>query len=104
MSKLFGIYLVLLIIRPQEFVLALAGVPILQVLLVACLAIWVLARDKKLALPPFALAGCLLIFAPLTVAMNGWWGGVPEALGKLAPVIAIFVVASMAARELRALH
>jgi putative inorganic carbon (HCO3(-)) transporter len=104
MSKLFGIYLVLLIIRPQEFVLALADVPLLQVLLLACLAMWVLARDKRLSLPPFVLVGCLFIFAPLTVGMNGWWGGVPAALGRLDPVIAIFLVASMAARELRALH
>ena len=104
MSILFGLYLVLLIIRPQEFVPALASVPMLQMLLVACLAIWVLSRDKKLSLPQFSLAGCLLVFAPLTIGMNGWWGGVPAALGHLGPVIAIFVVATMAARELRALH
>jgi putative inorganic carbon (hco3(-)) transporter len=104
MSVLFWLYLVLLIIRPQEFVLALAGLPLLRVLLLACLAMWVLARDKRLSLPPFVLVGCLFIFVPLTVGMNGWWGGVPAALGRLNPVLGIFLVASMAARELRTLH
>jgi O-antigen ligase len=59
---------------------------------------------KNLSLPPITLVVCLLVFAPLTVAMNGWWGGVPIALNRLDPVIAIFVIASMAARKVRALH
>jgi putative inorganic carbon (hco3(-)) transporter len=104
MSALFCLYLALLIVRPQEFVPALVGLPILQVLLLLCLALWAVSKDKRLSLPPFVLMGWLLLFIPLTVGLNGWWGGIPAALGQIVPPIGIFVAASMAARELRALH
>lgn len=104
MSALFLLYLVLLIIRPQEFVPALEGVSILQAVLSACLVVWMLSGDKRLTLPPIILIGCLFIFIPLTVGMNGWWGGARLALAKLNPVFAIFIVASMASRKMRALQ
>jgi putative inorganic carbon (hco3(-)) transporter len=104
MTSLFQIYLVLLIIRPQEFVPALMGVPILQLLLLICLALWLFSRDKRIGLPPIVLVGCFLVFAPLTVAANGWWGGVAAAHARLDPIAVIFLVATMAARELSAMR
>lgn len=104
MTLLFQIYLALLIIRPQEFVPALIGVPILQLVLLACLVIWMFSSEKRILLPPVVLVGCFLLFAPLTVAANGWWGGVVLAHARLDPVAAIFLVATMAARKLPVLR
>src|ERR1700729_979445 len=102
MTLVFQIYLVLLIIRPQEFVPSLMHVPILQLLLLICLALWIFSRDKRVGLPPIVLVACFLVFAPLTVAANGWWGGVAAAHARLDPIAVIFLVATMAARELSA--
>jgi putative inorganic carbon (hco3(-)) transporter len=104
MTLLFQIYLVLLIIRPQEFLPILMGVPILQLLLLSCLGLWLFSRDKNVALPPIVLVGCFLIFAPLTVAANGWWGGVAIAHAHLDPIVVIFLVATMAARKVSAMR
>jgi putative inorganic carbon (HCO3(-)) transporter len=103
-TLLFQIYLVLLIIRPQEFVPALMGFPIMQLVLLSCLLIWAFSSRKWISLPPIILVGCFLLFAPLTVAANGWWGGVAMAHAHLDPVAAIFLVATMAARKLPALR
>jgi putative inorganic carbon (HCO3(-)) transporter len=104
MTALFCLYLALLILRPQEIIPALTGIPILQMLLLTLLGLWGIAKDKKLFLPPFVLIGWFGLFVPLTVGLNGWWGGVTGALGQIAPVIVIFIVASMAAREVRHLN
>jgi putative inorganic carbon (HCO3(-)) transporter len=104
MTFLFQLYLVLLIIRPQEYLPALKGIPLMQLLLLACLAIWLFSKNKQLLLPPVVLVGCFLIFAPFTQAANGWWTGVMLAHEYLDPIVAIFLVTTMAARPLSALR
>jgi putative inorganic carbon (hco3(-)) transporter len=104
MNRLFWIYLLLVFLRPQEILTGMENVPILQIVLMSCLFLWVVSKDKDLSLPPFALVACLLAYIPLTVGLSGWWGGVPVAFGIMAPVVGIFIIASKAARELPALH
>jgi putative inorganic carbon (HCO3(-)) transporter len=104
MSTLFCLYLVMLILRPQEFLPVLQGAPVMMVFMLICLALWIVTPDKKASSPPIVLIGLLLVFMPLTVGLNGWWGGSLVALAKLTPVFSIFIIASMAARELRALR
>jgi putative inorganic carbon (HCO3(-)) transporter len=101
---LFQLYLVFLIIRPQEFLPVLKDVPIMQLLLMACLAIWLFRKNKQLYLPPVVLVGCFVLFAPFTQAANGWWTGVALAHAYLDPIVAIFLVTTMAARPLSALR
>ena len=104
MSTLFCLYLVMLILRPQEFIPVVQGMPVMMAFMLLCLALWVVKPDKQASSPPIVLLGVLLVFMPLTVALNGWWGGSLVALGTLTPVFSIFIIASMAARELRVLH
>jgi putative inorganic carbon (HCO3(-)) transporter len=104
MSALFGLYLVLLILRPQEFIPGLQSVPILQYLLLIGLLMWVTSRDKQASLPPFIFALLYLVFVPITVGINGWWGGVLGTLGALIPVLGIMLMASLASRRLSTLH
>jgi putative inorganic carbon (HCO3(-)) transporter len=104
MTVLFGIYLVLLILRPYEFVPALNGVPIMLALMMLCLLIWIFRPDKRASLPPFVLLFWMMFLMPLTVAINGWWGGYSVAFVALFPSLAVFILATMAGRGLRALH
>jgi O-antigen ligase len=104
MVTLFGIYLVLLILRPHEFVPALNGVPIMLGIMLFGLLIWLFSADKRASLPPFMLLFLMMFFMPLTVAINGWWGGVQPAFAALFPSLAVFILASMAGRSLKALH
>lgn len=104
MTTLFGIYLVLLILRPHEIVPALAGLPIMLGLMMLCLLLWALTPGKRVSLPPTVLLICAMFFLPLTVAINGWWGGFPVAFVALFPSAVVFILATMAGRGLRALH
>jgi putative inorganic carbon (HCO3(-)) transporter len=103
-TTLFGIYLVLLILRPHEIVPALAGLPIMLGLMMLCLLLWALTPGKRVSLPPTVLVICVMFFLPLTVAINGWWGGFPVAFVALFPSAVVFILATMAGRGLRALH
>jgi putative inorganic carbon (hco3(-)) transporter len=103
-TTLFGIYLVLLILRPHEIVPALAGLPIMLGLMMLCLLLWALTPGKRVSLPPTVLVICSMFFMPLTVAINGWWGGFPAAFVALFPSAVVFILATMAGRGLRALH
>jgi putative inorganic carbon (hco3(-)) transporter len=103
-TTLFGIYLLLLILRPHEIVPALAGLPIMLGLMMLCLLLWALTPGKRVSLPPTVLLICAMFFLPLTVAMNGWWGGFPVAFVALFPSAVVFILATMAGRGLRALH
>lgn len=94
--------LLLLLLRPQEVMPALAGVPVVQIVLLVALAAWVTGRDKGFELPQFRILLLLLIVMCLGVGFNGWWGGMPGVLVDLAPSIGIFLVASMATRTIRA--
>jgi putative inorganic carbon (HCO3(-)) transporter len=104
MTALFCLYLVLLILRPQEFVPMVQGLPLMMACMLICLALWAVRPDKRATSAPFVLISLMLVFMPLTVGLNGWWGGTLPALGELVPVFAICLLASMAARELSVLR
>ena len=74
----FLIYVVLLIIRPQEFVPALQQVPILQYTLLGAFALWLATRDKGLKYPQFKLLLPFLVVAWIGMGLSGWWGGIIE--------------------------
>lgn len=93
--------LVLLLLRPQEVLPGLAGVPVVQVSMLLALATWLASHDKGLELPQFRLLLLLVGFMCLGVGVNGWLGGMPGVVTELAPSIAVFLVAAVAAREIR---
>ena len=96
--------LVLLLLRPQEVLPAMAGVPVVQVAMLMALTTWLFTRDKGLELPQFRLLLLLVGVMCLGVGVNGWWGGMPGVITELAPSIAVFLVAGVAARDLRAFN
>lgn len=100
----FYTYLVLLIIRPQDFLPSMAGTPLLQVAMALALLAWLFSSAKHLELPQFRLVIPFLATTCLGVGLAGWWGGIPEALGRLLPSLALFTLASAAVRDLAELR
>jgi len=96
--------LILLLLRPQEVLPALAGIQVVQIVLLLALAAWMLKPDKALEQPQFRILLPLLGVMCLGVGLNGWLGGMPRVLLDLAPAVSIFLVTSMATRNLRAFN
>ncbi|OOG53669.1 O-antigen ligase family protein [Rhodanobacter sp. C03] len=89
------LYLVLTIIRPQDYMPGLAGVPVLPVVLLLAFALWLSSAGKALAAPQFLILPIFLLVMLLSDMANGWLGGAAEQLMKFGPVvIAFFVLAT----------
>jgi putative inorganic carbon (HCO3(-)) transporter len=88
-------YLVLTIIRPQDYMPGLVGVPILPVVLILAFAQWLGSVGKNLSAPQFMILPIFLLVMLLSDAANDWLGGALEQLEKFGPtVIAFFVLAT----------
>jgi len=88
-------YLVLTIIRPQDYMPGLVGVPILPVVLILAFAQWLGSAGKNLSAPQFVILPIFLLVMLLSDAANDWLGGALEQLEKFGPtVIAFFVLAT----------
>lgn len=92
-------YLVLLVIRPQEFLPSMAGTPLLQLVMVMALLAWSQSRPMHLEFPQFRLMLPFLLTTFIGIGLGGWWGGIPKALDYLLPSLAIFTLASGAVRD-----
>ena len=89
------IYLVLTIIRPQDYMPALAGVPVLPVVLVLAFLCWLGSNAKTFAAPQFVILPVFLLVLMVSLVFNGWSGGALEQLTNFGPiVIAFFVLAA----------
>jgi O-antigen ligase len=95
MFPLILLYLVLTIIRPQEYMAAFTGVPILPVVLVAAFACWLASNAKTFAAPQFIILPVFLLVLMISVVVNGWAGGALDQFEKFGPIaIAFFVFAA----------
>jgi O-antigen ligase len=95
------LYLVLLLIRPQEYVPALLDVPLMPAMLIAALAQWVLSRDKDLGQPQYLLLAGFLFAIMGSLVVNGWPGGAMVQLASFGPAVAAFVLMANAANTPR---
>lgn len=94
MFALILLYVVLTIIRPQDYMPGLVGVPLLPVVLVLAFGFFVAGR-KNLSAPQFLLLPIFLLVLMISEVTNGWMGGTVDQLGKFGPtVIAFFVLAT----------
>jgi O-antigen ligase len=90
MFPLILLYVVLTIVRPQEYIPALMNLPILPVVLVLAFAAWLASGTRTPRAPQFLIL--LAFFAVLMVSevANGWVGGVKQELGAFGPVVLTF--------------
>lgn len=87
-------YLGLLYTRPQEYLPALDGVPIMPALLGSAFLFWLARRNKRLDAPQYPLVLALVAVMIVSKAVQGWLGGIPIMLGNFLPVVVLFVLVS----------
>ena len=95
MFPLIILYLVLTIVRPQDYMPALASVPLLPVVLVLAFLCWLGSSGKTHAAPQFLILPAFLVVMMISQVTNGWAGGAFQVLTRFGPtVIAFFVLAA----------
>ncbi|WP_233842625.1 O-antigen ligase family protein [Dyella sp. 2HG41-7] len=95
MFPLIILYLILTIIRPQEYMAAFTGIPILPVVLISAFLCWLISSAKTFAAPQFVILPVFLLILMVSVVVNGWFGGALDQLEKFGPImIAFFVLAA----------
>ncbi|MET0330176.1 MAG: O-antigen ligase family protein [Dyella sp.] len=102
MYPLILFYLVLTIVRPQDYLPGLVDVPLLPVVLVLSFLCWLASAAKTFAAPQFFLLPAFLLVMMLSQVTNGWVGGAKDELVKFGPtVIAFFVFAAACTTQRR---
>jgi len=104
LNLLFSLYLLLLLLRPQEWIESLRAVPILQVLLLACLAAWLFTGRKAWRLPQFPLLAWFLVATFASAVVAGWLGGLLVQYNRLIPILLMLLVLVSVAQELAMLR
>ena len=90
------IYLVCTIIRPQDYMPALADVPLLPVFLILAFVAWSASSAKTLAAPQFIILPFFLLTLMISEVANHWLGGALEQLKQFGPIAIAFVVLATA--------
>lgn len=102
MFPLILVYVVLTIIRPQDYVPGLDLVPILPVVLMLAFGTWLISRDKTFQAPQFIILPAFLLILMISEVANGWTGGAVDELAKFGPaVIAFFVLGAACSTQKR---
>lgn len=88
------LYLVLVLIRPQDYpdIADSLSVPVLQVVLGLALLGWLASRAKSFAAPQYLLLGVFLLVLMISKIVNGWAGGALVQLLKFGPIVAAFTI------------
>lgn len=87
-------YLVLVLIRPQDYPVFVEspGLSWQPIVLVLAGLFWLLSARKSFAAPQYLLLLCFLLALMLSQVANGWTGGALVQLSKFAPVVLAFVL------------
>ena len=92
MFPLILLYVVLTIIRPQDYVPGLETAPILPVVLLLAFAMWLASRSKTFEAPQFVILPAFLLILMISQMSNGWAGGALDELARFGPVVIAFFV------------
>lgn len=88
-----ALYLVLVLVRPQEYPQMVdSGVPLLPLALVSALLAWLASTRKRFDEPQYLLLPLFMLATCLSIAFNGWPGGAVEQFSLFAPSLVGFVV------------
>lgn len=97
------VYLVLVIIRPQDYPALVDSIPLplLPVTLVVAALLWLLSSHKRFDAPQYLLLLLFFVVMMLSNIVNGWAGGALVQFNKFAPVVLAFVVFANAVNDRR---
>ena len=92
MYPLILLYLILTIVRPQDYLPGLENVPILPIVLFLAAGTWLFSRAKTFAAPQFLILPAFLLILMISEVTNGWTGGAIDELARFGPVVIAFFV------------
>jgi putative inorganic carbon (hco3(-)) transporter len=83
-------YVVVLYVRPQEYLPEFVGSPIVPALLGFVAFFWLVAQKKNFEAPQHRLMPCLALAMFISVAMSGWMGGAVGTVVIFVPTMLLF--------------
>lgn len=93
------LYTVFLVLRPQDFIPALAGAPYMMIFLAGAFLATVIGRRLSFSdVPTLALFGLVLVMLLSTIA-NGWVGGVVPILTNFGTIVVTYLVCAGQLRD-----
>ena len=101
MFFLINIYLILTLIRPQDYVPAFEAVRVLPVVLIAALVAWLFSPGKDFSAPQFLLLLLFFCVAVVSEVASGWTGGALQVLFVFGPVVVAFAILASAVTSRR---
>ncbi len=85
-------YLVVLYIRPQEYLPAFIGTPLVPVLLMTTLVLWLIGQSKDFQAPQHGLMLWLTLCMFLSIVFTGWLSGAIKGVTDFIPTLLLFYV------------
>lgn len=92
MFVLMLLYLVMTIVRPQDYMPAFTGIPVMPVVMILAAVIWLASSKKHLAEPQYLLLPAFLMAMVASLIMTGWVGGGLVVLERFGPFVIAFVL------------
>lgn len=86
------IYLILTLVRPQDYIQAFEVVRILPVVLFVAFLAWAVAPNKDFSAPQFRLLLLFMVVAIVSEIASGWGGGALQVLAVFGPVVIAFAI------------
>ena len=88
------IYVGLVYVRPQEYILALHDIPVLPAFLICSFVVWLAQPNKRFEASQHWLLPLLLFTMALSVAASGWLGGSIATFTEFLPIVVLFYLIS----------
>jgi O-antigen ligase len=101
MFPLILLYLMFVIIRPQDFLPGAADLPLMPLSLLLAFVGWLAAGARTPAAPQFLLLPLFVLMAMASEVANGWFGGTLDVLDQLGPSLIVFFVLATSVNEPR---
>lgn len=96
MFLLILVYLGFAIVRPQDFLPGMAGLPVMSVTLLLAFAGWLLRGARTSGAPQFLLLPVFILIAMASEVVTGWSGGMEYVIEQMGPSLIVFFVLASA--------
>ena len=98
------IYIVVLYLRPQEYIDFFLGKPVVPATLLTATLLWMVAQKKRFDAPQHVLMVGLTASIFISVALTGWLTGAVNALTDFVPTLLLFYIVSTSTVTLKRLQ
>jgi putative inorganic carbon (hco3(-)) transporter len=98
------LYLVLYILRPQDFLPGWESLQLMPIVLGITLVSWLLFKPKELENPLYLVVFMFLIAVMLSMAFSGWVGGIKKVALEFGPAVVLFTVTASSIKTIAQLR